>query len=67
MVGKIKWFNDSRGYGFIENGTNEDIFVHFSAIRKNGYKSLIKDEEVQFEIVKTDKGIRAKNVVPIIK
>lgn len=67
MVGKIKWFNDSKGFGFIDNGTNEDIFVHYSVIRKDGYKSLIKDEEVQFELVKTDKGIRAKNVVPIIK
>lgn len=67
MVGKIKWFNDSKGFGFIDNGTKEDIFVHYSVIRKDGYKSLIKDEEVQFELVKTDKGIRAKNVVPIIK
>lgn len=67
MVGKIKWFNDSKGFGFIDNGTNEDIFVHYSVIRKDGYKSLIKDEDVQFELVKTDKGIRAKNVVPIIK
>lgn len=62
MVKKVKWFNDAKGYGFIENDEKEDIFVHYSAINKNGYKTLAQDQIVEFELVETDKGLQAKNV-----
>lgn len=62
MESKVKWFDDVKGFGFIEYKDNEDIFVHYSAIRDDGYKSLIKGEVVEFELVKTDTGYKAKNV-----
>ena len=62
MTGKVKWFNDEKGFGFINYKDNEDIFVHYSSIRSKGYKTLTKDEEVEFELVKTDNGYKAKNV-----
>lgn len=62
MEGKVKWFNNDRGYGFIEYLPNEDIYVHYSTILENGYKSLVKDEEVEFDLIKTEKGYKAKNV-----
>lgn len=62
MVKKVKWFNDAKGYGFIENDQKEDIFVHYSAINRNGYKTLAQDQLVEFELVETDKGLQAKNV-----
>ncbi len=62
MVKKVKWFNDIKGYGFLENDDNDDIFVHYSAINKEGYKTLNQDQLVEFELVKTDKGYQAKNV-----
>lgn len=62
MKGIVKWFDDEKGYGFIEyNG--EDIFVHFTTIREDGHKTLVQGEYVTFEIVHTIKGKRAKNVV----
>lgn len=61
MLGKVKWFNNDRGYGFIECN-NKDIMVHYSSILEKGFKSLVKDELVSFEVVKTDKGLRAKKV-----
>lgn len=63
MIKKVKWFNDAKGYGFIENGDRDDIFVHYSAINKNGYKTLSQDQLVQFELIETEKGFQAKNVV----
>lgn len=67
MFGKIKWFNNEKGYGFVNCENYEDIFVHYSQIRKDGYKSLEEGELVSFELVKTDKGLQAKNVVELKK
>lgn len=65
MKGKVKWFNNEKGFGFIEYNEKEDIFVHYSAIRSEGYKSLVEGQYVEFELVRTDKGLQAKNVVEI--
>ena len=61
-IGKVKWFNDSKGYGFIEYDGGEDVFVHFSAISGEGYRSLPEGAEVEFSIVPDAKGPRAENV-----
>lgn len=62
MKSRVKWFNDIKGYGFIENNQLEDIFVHYSQINKEGYKSLASGDIVQFNLITTDKGYQAKNV-----
>ncbi len=64
-TGKVKWFNDSKGFGFLEQEQGEDIFVHFSAITGNGFKSLAEGDAVQFDIVKGPKGLQAANVAKI--
>jgi len=61
-IGKVKWFNDSKGYGFIEHEGGEDVFVHFSAITGEGYRSLAEGAEVEFTIVADTKGPRADKV-----
>ena len=64
-IGKVKWFNDSKGFGFIETEGSEDVFVHFSAIQGEGYRSLQEGAEVEFDIVSDVKGPRAENVTVI--
>lgn len=64
LQGKVKWFSDAKGYGFIEVEGRKDVFVHFSAIEKSGYKSLAEGQEVMFEIVDGDKGPQAAQVTP---
>ena len=63
--GKVKWFNNEKGYGFIEYSNTEDIFVHYSAIRIEGCKSLSEGDIVNFDLIETSKGLQAENVVPI--
>ncbi|MCK9524541.1 MAG: cold shock domain-containing protein [Limnochordia bacterium] len=66
MLGKVKWFNAEKGYGFIEREDGEgDVFVHFSAIQQEGFKALQEGESVEFEIVSGDRGPQASNVVKI--
>ena len=61
--GTVKWFSNEKGYGFIERGNGEaDVFVHFSAIAGEGYKSLTEGQKVSFEVVQGDKGLQAANV-----
>ena len=61
--GTVKWFNDSKGYGFISRDTGDDIFVHFSAIEGDGFRTLAEGEEVEFEVKETERGLQAANVV----
>lgn len=65
MKSVVKWFDDVKGFGFIEYNDDEDIFVHYSAIQGEGHKTLIQGEIVEFEIAKTASGLRAKNVQSI--
>ncbi|HJZ64362.1 MAG TPA: cold-shock protein [Candidatus Acidoferrum sp.] len=60
--GTVKWFNASKGFGFIQRQTGEDVFVHFSAIQMDGYKSLTDGQAVEFEVVRGPKGLQAANV-----
>jgi CspA family cold shock protein len=62
MQGKVKWFNKEKGYGFIEREDGDDVFVHFSAIQQEGFKTLQEGELVEFEIVEGPKGLQAANV-----
>ena len=62
MRGKVKWFNNDKGYGFIEYNDLEDIFVHYSAIRKEGYKTLKEGDIVDFKLIETGKGLQAIDV-----
>jgi len=62
MTGKVKWFNAEKGFGFIESSEGTDVFVHFSAINMEGYKTLDEGMEVQFDIIEGEKGPQASNV-----
>lgn len=63
MRGTVKWFNNEKGYGFIEYTNKEDIFVHYSAIKQDGYKSLEEGQLVEFKLLETGKGLQAVDVV----
>ena len=65
LSGTIKWFNESKGYGFIEHEGGSDVFVHYSAIQGDGYKTLIEGDIVEFEIEEGEKGPKATNVVKV--
>ncbi len=65
LRGKVKWFNNVKGYGFIEYENLEDIFVHYSAIAKEGYKTLKEGELVDFKLIETSKGLQAVDVTEV--
>ena len=66
VTGTVKWFNDSKGFGFLTRDDGQkDVFVHFSAIQGDGFKSLVEGQKVDFDVVDSDKGPAAENVVPV--
>ena len=67
LNGTVAWFNNAKGYGFLSYDGGKDVFVHFSSIQSDGYKSLIEGDAVQFDIVQGDKGPQADRVAPLDK
>ncbi|MGQ0792651.1 MAG: cold-shock protein [Deltaproteobacteria bacterium] len=67
MKGKVKWFNESKGYGFIEQEGGKDIFVHYSAIQNAGFKTLKEGDVVEFDVVDGPKGLQASKVTKVSK
>jgi len=65
MIGKVKWFNPDKGFGFIETEEGRDVFVHFSSIQSEGFKTLDEGQSVEFDIVQGDRGPQASNVVKL--
>ncbi len=63
-VGKVKWFNETKGYGFIEQDSGPDIFVHYKEIQGDGFKTLNDGQEVEYDVSEDAKGLRAQNIVP---
>lgn len=66
MTGKVKWFDPEKGFGFINSGEGEDIFVHYSQIQEEGYRSLEEGQEVTFELSRTTRGLQARNVIKVL-
>ncbi len=64
-TGRVKWFNNSKGYGFIVQEDGPELFVHYSAVQGDGYKTLVEGQTVQFEVTQSDKGPQAANVVKV--
>ncbi len=64
-TGQVKWFNETKGFGFLEQDGGKDVFVHFSAIQGSGFRTLTEGQRVEFEVVQGDKGPQAANVVPV--
>jgi cold shock protein len=65
LTGKVKWFNDAKGYGFIERPDGDDVFVHYTAIQGTGFRSLSEGQMVEFEVVEGPKGKQAANVTKV--
>lgn len=65
-TGRVKWFNESKGFGFIEQENGQDVFVHYSAISADGFKTLYDNQAVTFDIVQGLKGLQSTNVTPVI-
>ena len=65
IVGTVKWFNGSKGYGFISRENGPDVFVHYSAIKADGYRNLMEGQKVEFTVEEGPKGLQAANVVPL--
>jgi CspA family cold shock protein len=65
IVGTVKWFNGSKGYGFIERQDGPDVFVHYTAIQDEGYRNLMEGQRVEFTVEQGPKGLQAANVVPM--
>lgn len=63
VQGSVKWFSNQKGYGFVNPESGEDVFVHHTEITGDGYKTLVQGERVEFEVVESDKGLRAQQVV----
>ncbi len=61
-IGRIKWFSDEKGFGFIEQENGEDVFVHYTSIQMDGFRSVTEGQEVEFEVQQSDRGLRADNV-----
>jgi len=65
VTGKVKWFNETKGFGFIEQESGPDVFAHFSAIQSSGFKTLAEGQEVEFTVTQGQKGPQAENIVPL--
>ncbi len=65
VTGKVKWFNESKGFGFLEQESGPDVFAHFSAIQGSGFKTLAEGQEVEFTVTQGQKGPQAENITPL--
>ncbi|MES9942340.1 MAG: cold-shock protein [Candidatus Thiodiazotropha sp. 6PLUC2] len=65
ITGTVKWFNESKGFGFIEQQSGPDVFAHFSAITGSGFKTLVEGQAVEFSVTQGQKGPQAENIVPV--